>query len=136
MHSKFAEIDDDQCRNLVANWQQVRGKYYELLSRPETGVTKSKVAAGLEQGLNEIPLILATASPRARAAFNDALVGHYPEFLETQLLRLRKVIERGSIRSEREFYLSRHAIDLLEGDSASRSMLQQLYELVGRYESR
>ena len=65
-----------------------------------------------------------------------ALREHLPSFAAEQDERLAKVVARGSIRSEREFYLVRHAIDNAESGMQPPAELSSLYSLVERFESR
>lgn len=69
-------------------------------------------------------------------AWHDATLIAYPEFLAKEQQRLQKVIERGKIRTESEFYRIRHEVDVLEGRVDSQVELQQLYSLIDAYESR
>ncbi len=50
-------------------------------------------------------------------AWHDATLDAYPEFLTAERQRLQKVLERGKIRTEAEFYRIRHEVDVLEGQA-------------------
>ena len=49
---------------------------------------------------------------------------------------MKKVLARGKIRSETEFYCVRHEIDVLEGEPSRRKELVNLYALVDAFEAR
>ncbi len=102
--------------------------------------TASAIASGLEQGLRETPLLIAEVASEWRKpislALKQALIDQYPEFLEREEQRLQKVIDRGSIRTEAEFHLVRHHVDLLEGCQGKIHLLQQLYLFLEAYEAR
>ena len=69
-------------------------------------------------------------------ALQDAISSEYPEFLAQDQQRLEKVLSRGRIRTEAEFYLVRHQLDLLEGVQGSEAALDKMYALIAAYESK
>jgi hypothetical protein len=102
--------------------------------------TSSQVGAGLEQGLRETPQLIQAIAPEWRAfvsrAFHDALTQEYPRFIVLEEERLKKILARGKIRSEAEFYCIRHEIDVLEGEPTRGSELENIYALVDAFETR
>ena len=102
--------------------------------------TNSQIASGLEQGLREMPSSVREVGGKWRAEFaralHQAIALEYPEFLALDAQRLAKVMERGKIKTESEFYLVRHRIDVAEGESELVEELEKLYALVGAYEAR
>jgi hypothetical protein len=102
--------------------------------------TNSQIAAGLEQGLREMSGSIGDIGIMWRAEFSRALhqavTIEYPEFLALDAQRLAKVMERGRIKTESEFYLVRHRIDIAEGEPEFAEELEKLYALVGAYEAR
>lgn len=102
--------------------------------------TPSQIAAGLEQSWRETPMLIQDIQPEWRAkvaeAWHTAAAGYYPEFLVKEEGRLRKIFTRGKIRTEAEFHLVRHEIDILEGAPGDATKLQTLYRLVDSFESR
>ncbi|MDM0039669.1 hypothetical protein QTH89_24725 [Variovorax sp. J22G21] len=69
-------------------------------------------------------------------AWHEATMANYPEFLAAEKLRLVKVLERGRIKTEAEFYRVRHEVDLLEGRPELHEELHKLYNLIDAYEAR
>jgi hypothetical protein len=102
------------------------------------GVPRSALAAGLEQGLRDIPMLLQSISPEARKSAAQALAEatstNFPDFLAKDAERLAKIKARGSIRSENEYFLIRHQVDLLEGKPTQEQEILLLYELVEKFE--
>jgi len=102
--------------------------------------TKSQVAGGLEQGLREMPLVLARADAHwrlaASSAMQAAIASEYPEFLTLERARLDKVLARGRVRSEAEYHLVRHHVDVLEGAPEHQEQVEVLYRLLDEYEVR
>ncbi len=102
--------------------------------------TNSQIASGLEQGLREMPGSVREVGATWRAEFaralHQAITIEYPEFLALDAQRLAKIMERGRIKTESEFYLVRHRIDVAEGEPGLVEELEELYALVGAYEAR
>jgi len=102
--------------------------------------TGSQIAAGLEQGWREMLDLVGEVDIQWRGAvsnaLHDAIAAEYPEFLQLETARLEKIMARGKIRTEAEFYLVRHNIDVLEGEPELPEELRRLYALVEAYEAR
>ena len=134
-HTAIGLLDDSVAKQLASNWVGIRNRYVS----PE-GAPRSAFAAGMEQGLRETPMLLGSMRPELRKLAADALAAaitaHYPEFLAKDAARLEKIKARGFIRSENEFYLVRHHVDILEGEPGLEVELSRLNELVGRFEAR
>jgi hypothetical protein len=85
-------------------------------------------------------MLIQAIVPKWRAsvsrAFHEALTLECPEFIILEEKRLKKVLTRGKIRSEAEFYRVSHEIDVLEGEPNRRSELANLYVLVDAFEAR
>jgi hypothetical protein len=135
----IAGVPDKRAQVLYRTSAGAREFVADIRARhPKT--TSSQVGAGLEQGLREIPQLIQAIAPEWRTfvsrAFHDALTQEYPAFLVLEDERLKKVLARGKIRSEAEFYRVRHEIDVLEAEPSRRSELVNLYALVDAFESR
>lgn len=132
-HKAITQLDDPMAKSLVKNWAGIRRQYVE-----PSGAPRSAFAAGMEQGLREMPTGLQSMRPDARKLAIEALAAatqaYYPEFLTRDAKRLEKITMRGSIRGESEFYLVRHYVDLLEGEHGREEEFLRLYELVERFE--
>lgn len=101
--------------------------------------TNSQIAAGLEQGLREMISLDGVGTqvrPLIRCALQQALLAAYPEFMALDVQRLAKIVQRGQINTEAEFYLVRHRIDIVEGEPEHEEELGKLYALVGDFEAR
>jgi hypothetical protein len=135
-YSSVAEISDPLIVKLCANWNA--GKRIYIESPP--GVSKAKLALGLEQGLRELPAFLASVALEHRAkvahALNLAIEAEYPTFLATQQTRLDKIVDRGRIDNEREFLLIRHIADVAEAKRENANQLTKLYQLMDTFEAR
>lgn len=134
-HEAITLLDDPLAKQLAGNWSSLRERYVS----PE-GAPRSAFAAGMEQGLREMPILLGSMHPDARRqaaeALTDAITAHYPGFLVKDAARLEKIKARGYLRGENEYYLVRHHIDILEGDPNREAELRRCYELVDPFEAR
>lgn len=135
----IATVPDDKAKALSSNSLGVRQFASEARARiPKP--TPSQIASGLEQGWREtLELIQCISVPwrtMASQAWHNATLEVYPEFLAMERQRLDKVLERGKIRTEAEFYRIRHEVDVLEGRPESGVELQRLYSLIDAYEVR
>lgn len=135
---EIASIPDSWASDLAKRSSGIRVSSISVLSK-EQGLSKTQLAAGLEQGLRDFPDVFVLVAPEWRGqvakAFNAAIQSEYPEFLARDAERLEKVRSRGKIRTEAEYYLIRHQIDVLEGGS-SDVLLQELYSLADAYEAK
>lgn len=118
------------------SWPGTKASYAAVLAR---GVSKSAIAAGLEQGVREMPMIFGCLAMKDRAfakdALSKALLSHYPDFASKNAARLAAILSTGVIRSENQFFLVRHRIDELEGITGSETQLAELYLLVENCET-
>lgn len=135
----IADIPDHWAEQLHRTSRDVAGSTLALLAK-EGGPKPSEIASGLEQGLRETPHIIAAVSEQYRhkvsQAFYNAIAADYPDFFSKDSRRADKVLARGHIKTESEFYLVRHLVDTLEGDPSATARLQQLYTMLGAYELR
>lgn len=102
--------------------------------------TSSQIVSGLEQGLRDMPDLIGEVDSQWRGAvskaLHDAVAAEYPEFLLLEAARLEEVMARGEIRTEAEFHLVRHRIDVLEGEPELPEALGRLYVLVEAFKAR
>jgi hypothetical protein len=135
-YESITNASGDGAVEWVGYWDKLRPTYVN----PPPGVTRSQLSGGLAQGLLEMPLLFGDMPASERRVFSmaykSAIEAEYPEFLQAQQDRLEKIVAKGRISNESQFYLVRHAIDLLEGDPARTDELSKLYRLVEQFERR
>jgi hypothetical protein len=123
---------------LVSTWPATRQKMDEMLLQP--GMTRSRLADGIEGGLRETPTAWGHEPPDIRQAvmrvWQNAIETHYPAFFEKEQLRINKVLTRGKIRTEAEFYLIRHQIDCLEETRNDPDLLARYMQMIDQFEAR
>jgi hypothetical protein len=135
----IAGIPDERAQSLYRTSAGARGFVADVRAR-HPAATSSQVSAGLEQGLRETPQLIQGIAPQWRAAvsraFHDALMKEFPAFIGLEEERLKKILARGKISSEAEFYRIRHEIDVVEGQPSRHSELESLYALVEAFDAR
>lgn len=97
---------------------------------------QSEIASGQLQFLREI----LHPSNRHGNEMDDALEKsriifgrEFPEFFAKLRAKRDKIIERGKIRNEDEYYLIRDFVDELEGEPDRSQLLQKLYLMVDEF---
>jgi hypothetical protein len=132
----IADVDDPVVSALCSSWKSAKSTYEQAL---ESGVRKSQIASGMEQGLREMPTVLSAFENGKRAQvlviLHNFLVMTFPEFFEQDAQLLAVIIERSKIRSVREYYPVRHRIDELEGETSALDERGLLHKLVDEFES-
>jgi hypothetical protein len=103
----------------------------------EAQPTSAQIAAGLEQGLQELPQLIAEVDshwrPAVSRALHEALAAEYPELLELERQHLGSIVARGRIATDAEFHAVQHRIDVLEGEPELGEELRALYALASDY---
>jgi polyhydroxyalkanoate synthesis regulator phasin len=148
-YNKLISVFDELTRQLQLIQDEKLQKQIDfLLQMPEqltkflaqkNGITKSKLAVGLEQALREMPECFSDLKPEVRIAalkaWNTSIKNNFPDFLEKDKEKLSKILSKGHIRNESEYYLIRNEVDALEGDDSQRELLIQYYEFLEKFES-
>ncbi len=133
----LAKIDHPGPKSLAKLFGQCGPGLWEEVIKKDPTVTRSQIAAGLEQGLRELSMIVAgqpdEIRPAVVSAYREALEAEYPDFLEKDRQRLARVLERGRIKSESEYYLVQYRLDEIEGSGKHEDELQLLYRLMDNY---
>lgn len=128
-----------QLMELADAWAKSLSQMRAMIGEAKRGVNRSALAAGLEQGLRETPLVLASLPEIERnsalKAFRRIVQTNVPNFFQEEREAREKVIVRGKIKNEREWYLLRHRVDEIEGDASQTSELAELYKLLDAYEN-
>ena len=109
----------------------------EQLKNETPPAPPSSAVSGLEQGLRDLSLIVMNTPEDIRTTavgcYRRALQDHYADFLEKDRIRLQKVLDRGHVRSEGEWYVLQHRLDEIEGDPQHAEEVEKLWELMDNY---
>lgn len=100
--------------------------------------SEEQIVRGLEEGLHELPELLAGIDAQWRwavsRALQDAIAHACPDFVTQQAQRLRAIVDAGEIRSDAEWHLVRHRVAVLEAEAELSQQLQPLYALLRGYQ--
>jgi len=112
---------------------------HSMLIANKPPVKRSALVAGLEQGLREIPLLLSDLPEVERRlalkTFRRVVESNTAGFFKRDQEALDKIVARGKIKNEGEWYLIRHRVDEIEGNSPQSPQLTALYKLIVAYEN-
>ena len=97
---------------------------------------KSEIGKGLEQGINDLSVLIGDLEPKFRSkaftAYYDAVNSVNPDYFEKLNAKIQRIIKRGQIKTESEFYLLRNRLDQIEGKGTHEE--NTISELLGQYE--
>ncbi len=136
----FARIDQPFFQYLAKLYSTAgRGEdSFEELRKRDPGVTRSQIAGGMEQGMRDLKTMLPAQDPSIRsevmAIFRDAVQSEYPDLFEKDKQRLEKVLARGRIRSENEWYLLQFRLDEIEGYPEFEEETTKIWGIMDSYE--
>lgn len=135
---ELLKCGDPRAADLAQSWIVAKTKHTEWLENPEVKVTRSAIAAGLRQGLRETPLVLQGVPDPVReqllSVFNRILQDEVPDFFPDERHKLTRIVKRGRIRNEGEYYLVRHRVDEIEGRGVHDHEVAALLGLLDAYE--
>jgi hypothetical protein len=101
-------------------------------------VSKSEIAKGLEQGINDLLLLIADIEPELRSnafsVFYEAVNSVSPDYFKKLNAKIQRIFKRGEIKTESEFYLMRNRLDQIEGNGTQEE--KTIIDLLGDYESK
>lgn len=124
---------------LADTWNNALEKMHSILGEKNPPVTRSAMIGGMEQGLRETPVFFSTLPEAQRRValqvFYRVVETHVPGLFKRDQDALKKIYVRGRIKNEIEWYLLRHRVDEIEGESSHASELERLYTLLGEYET-
>ena len=137
--SEFRGIGNAKLVELVDTWDKSSSQMHSMLIVNKPPVKRSALVAGLEQGLREIPSLLSELPEVERRlalkTFRRVVESSVPGFFEKERAAFDKIVARGKIKNEGEWYLVRHCVDEIEGDSSQSPELAVLYKLIDTYEN-
>lgn len=136
--AEFRHLGNAKLVDIADAWANSLSQMHSMLRESNPPVRRSALVAGLEQGLRETPLMLSTLPEAQRRLalkiFRLVVESNAPGFFEKDREALDKVVAHGKIKNEREWYLIRHRVDEIKGDTSRGSELSMLYKLMDAYE--
>jgi hypothetical protein len=97
--SAVADVNDLVIVALCSSWKSAKNTYEHAL---ESGVRRSQIASGMEQGLREMPMVLRAVEYGKRAKvlriLHDSVAKDFPEFFRQDAPLLAAIVERSKIK--------------------------------------
>ena len=136
---EFKKTGNAKLLAIAESWGASFSQLHTEIGKNNLPAKPTALVAGLEQGLRETPSLLSGLPEEqhrlAIKVFQRVIESNLPGFFEKELETLEKIIARGKIKSEKEWYLVRQRVDEIEGDDSRTSELMQLYTMTDAYES-
>lgn len=124
---------------LADTWDEALKQMHAMLGEKSPPYTRSVMVGGLEQGLRDTPAFFSSLPEVQRHAaltiYRRVIEAHVPDFFKRDQDVLLKVLARGRVKNENEWYLLRHRVDEIEGEPSHALELERLYTLLGDYET-
>ena len=136
---ELGKLNSPDLEPLLNSWSVSLGQVNEIINNPDNAIKPSQIASGFEQGLRDTHLMLGDLNAQYRSSAIDIfykVVGlHLPSFFQKSKAQLDRIVAKGNIKNENEWYLVRHRVDEIEGQSNNEAELEVLNELLGKFEA-
>jgi hypothetical protein len=136
---ELGKLNSPELEPLLNSWSVSLGEVNEIINSPDHVIKPSQLASGFEQGLRDVHLILGDLKAQYRSpaikAFYKVVGLHLPSFFKKSKAQLERIVVKGHIKNENEWYLVRHRVDEIECQSNNEVELAVLNELLGRFET-
>jgi hypothetical protein len=138
LSNELMKLPDPTAVSIAQGWTTAKVQYAAWLADPQSKITRSALVGGMKQGLRDMQLVLQGLPTRIRepaiSVFRCIVEEEVPGFFAYERAKLARVVERGRVRNEDEWYLIRHRVEEIEGNDAHWKELSTLWELLDRYE--
>lgn len=136
---ELGKLNSPDLEPLLNSWSVSLGQVNEIINNPESAIKPSQIASGFEQGLRDTHLMLGDLNAQYRSSaieiFYKVVGLHLPSFFQKSKAQLDRIVAKGNIKNENEWYLVRHRVDEIEGQSNNEAELEVLNELLGKFEA-
>ena len=136
---ELGKLNSPELEPLLNSWSISLGQVNEIINNPDNAIKPSQIASGFEQGLRDTHLMLSDLNAQYRSSaieiFYKVVGSHLPSFFQKSKAQLDRIVAKGQIKNENEWYLVRHRVDEIEGQSSSDAELELLNELLGKFEA-
>jgi hypothetical protein len=134
----LSDTESKQLSEFIGSFSESVDQISAWVAEKTFPTPKSEIAKGLEQGINELPLLLEDLEPhhrsKALAAYWGAVNSVVPDYSAKFYAKIQSILKLGSIKTESEFYLLRNRLDQIEGSSSEEE--SAINELLGQYEAK
>lgn len=137
---KIADLRREPVNELFGGVSSAVSEHRDALVRGDSNPSLAAIRTGLRQGLRDMPEFLRFAGvsdseiESIMAAADAAVASAEPHWNDQQHAELHRVLKKGKIRNEDEFYLLRWRLDQIEGRPGAQEEEAALMTLLDRYE--
>ncbi|NRQ41688.1 hypothetical protein HRH59_03770 [Rheinheimera sp. YQF-2] len=136
---ELGKLNSPELEPLLNSWSVSLGQVNEIISNPDNAIKPSQLASGFEQGLRDMHLMLSDLNVQYRSpaigVFYKIVGLHLPGFFQKSKAQLQRIVAKGQIKNENEWYLVRHRVDEIECQLNNEAELAVLNELLGNFEA-
>jgi len=139
LSEELSKLNSEELEPLLKSWALSLEQINEITSNPNSSVKPSQIASGFEQGLRDTHLLLSDLPRQYRSPavkiFYKIVGSHLSNFFEKNKAQLERIVAKNQIKSENEWYIVRHRVDEIEGQSNNDAELEVLNDLLGKFEA-
>jgi hypothetical protein len=134
---ELGKLNSPELEPLLNGWSVSLDQVNKIISHPDNAIKPSQLASGFEQGLRDMHLILGDLNAQYRSSaikvFYKIVGLHLPSFFQNSKAQLSRIVAKGRIKNENEWYLVRHRVDEIECQPNNEAELAVLNELLGKF---
>lgn len=134
---EFSDTGSKKLSSIIESFSKSIEQINSWVTENKLPAPKSEIAKGLEQGLNELPLLFEDIEPELQekvfGKFYDVVNSVIPDYFEKIDAKIQGIIKRGKIKSDSEFYLIRNWLDQIEGSGTKEE--STVSGLLDKYEA-
>lgn len=136
---ELGKLNSPELEPLLNGWSVSLDQVNEIISNADNPIKPSQLASGFEQGLRDIHVMLGDLNAQHRSSaikvFYKIVGLHLPSFFQKSKAQLHRIVAKGRIKNENEWYLVRHRVDEIECQPNNEAELAVLNELLGKFEA-
>jgi hypothetical protein len=134
----LSDVGSNELAPIIQGFSKSIGQINSWASNNKFPAPKSEIAKGLEQGINDLSSLIGDLEPEFRSkafgAYYEAVNSVNPDYFEKLNNKIQRIVKRGHIKTDSEFYLLRNRLDQIEGNGAHEE--NTISELLGQYETK
>ena len=136
--ASFSDMQIEELQVLMSGFKLSIEQINTWVSNDCFPATKSQIANGLEQGINELPLLFQELPDDVRSTafqvYYSSVNSVIPGYHEKLRNRHQRILTQGKIQSDSDFYLLRNRLDKIEGNGTTEE--NRVLQLLGQYEAK
>lgn len=137
--SELGKLNSPELEPLLNSWSVSLEQVNEIINSHDNAVKPSQIASGFEQGLRDTHLMLGELNVQYRSlaieVFYKVVGLHLPRLFQKSKAQLERILAKGKITNENEWYLARHRVDEIKGLSNNDAELEILNQLLDKFDA-